>query len=509
MKTILATGLAQWVVALTLYGAWLRCCAPMPVNQIFPGKLSGLLRQQFTGIKWALGALIVIDGSLVVSLFVNGTLSVAAIVACIVSAALAICVAVRNAINAFRITRFININEVRQNVVANCVEVESNGKKRPSNLPYYTSRSSNAGQTIDSNVPITIECFESRHDVVHVASVIPIASGSEKLKFQTLNVATAAVIGQDAAIRAIDDDLRLACSGLTKRDDRPLATFLLTGPSGVGKTETAHAIAEVIYGSRDRVAIFSMNEAQGEGGNWRAFGPPPGYKDAGNGGILTNQIKQFSNRCVILIDELEKGPPEVMDALLTGLDTGRFCEALTAERVEIKDCIIVMTSNALTAHDVDESEDQLRQRLLSYRREGQVVIRPEFLGRVKRVLFYQVLDQEALMKICQMRYAQRYANNVRQVIGRNVPQLSDDLARYLVSQLSDSRGGVRSIDGLIEKIVLQAALNAPTDHTPDSDIYRWEYVAANDSGKLQLVRTTAVAIKAEDRSSNSMTTLIG
>lgn len=354
----------------------------------------------------------------------------------------------------------------------------------------YHSRETNVAKSVTS-LPSTevkrvlIVSRDQPHETTSVLLPLPVDS---RIRFKSLREAKTFIVGQDAAITAIDQELRLACSGLIRRDDRPLTTFLLTGPTGVGKTETAYAIAEVTYGQRDRVAVFSMNEAQGEGGCWRAFGPPPGYKDSNTGGLLTNQIKRHSGRCVVLIDEVEKGPTEVLDALLTGLDTGYFTESLSGERVDIRECVVVMTTNAMTAVDVNMSEHSLRDQLASTRRDGQVIFRPEFLGRIKRVLHYGRLDALALGELCRLRYRHNYAKNIANVLGTSVLHLSDNLVSYLTQEISNSAAGVRGLDGLLERTILTAALNMSKEALDRSIAYCWQLVPAENGLRIELAK---------------------
>ncbi|WP_312283818.1 AAA family ATPase, partial [Candidatus Igneacidithiobacillus taiwanensis] len=102
-----------------------------------------------------------------------------------------------------------------------------------------------------------------------------------------LSMASTRIIGQDAAIRQIERAIRRVTSGLARRKNKPLASFLFTGPSGVGKTESAKAIAELVYGDIRRIVRFNANEVSGEGSQWRAFGPPPGYMGSDTGGQIT------------------------------------------------------------------------------------------------------------------------------------------------------------------------------------------------------------------------------
>jgi AAA domain (Cdc48 subfamily) len=347
-----------------------------------------------------------------------------------------------------------------------------------------------------SALPIPALAITVCDDVVYESTLPTIAL--QEPTFRPLSTAKGRIIGQDKAVVEIEQDLELACLGLTRRADRPLASFIFTGESGVGKTQTAHTIAEVLYGDAGRVAEFSMNEAQGEGGAWRAFGPPPGYKDAERGGELTVKIKRFGGFCVVLLDEIEKGPTEVFDVLLSALDKGYVQDTSSGEAISITRCVVVMTTNAIGHHDVLSglTEEELRRQLRHFRRDGKSVFRQEFLNRVRRVVAFEPLSDEALQEIAQARYRLFYADNVRERLGRWVDGFSPALCQWLAKRAGSGEGWVRRLDLLIERHIVSCAKQVSFPDAPTEDHYCWDLVQEADLTKIRLVRTAALDVAA-------------
>ena len=500
MKVVLWGLLGQLAVAVVLYGLWTTACPRRGLNTVPPAELERLRRSHTRKVRALALLWVAANGALWSQWLVRLPADGVVVLATGGAASLALAGLIRSLVTLRRIARLaapgaLGTPREEDHPSPRPTTAQEAGLSTPlesaGHVPPPAAEEASAWVREGAGPRFTLECYEPRHEVIHTVDT---PEPPPPLTFRPLREASVRIIGQAGALRRIEDDLRLACAGLTRRADRPFATFLLTGPTGVGKTETAHAIAEVLYGARERVARFSMNEAQGEGGNWRAFGPPPGYRDADQGGLLTNRIKRLGHRCVVLIDELEKGPSEVLDALLTGLDTGDFVEALSGTKVSVRDCIVIMTSNAIGPGEdfAGRTEDEVRDRLLQYRRRGQTVFSAEFLGRIKRVLWYRPLTDEDLATLCGERYRLFYAENVRRALGRNVAGLSADLARYLVGQLRENKGGVRSLDALIERTVVRAALEVRFHDERVDDTYRWDFVQEGRRAAIQLVRTGQV-----------------
>ncbi|MEU6583046.1 ATP-dependent Clp protease ATP-binding subunit [Nocardia sp. NPDC046763] len=204
------------------------------------------------------------------------------------------------------------------------------------------------------------------------------------------------VVGQDEAIVAVAEAVRRARAGL-KDPNRPIGSFLFLGPTGVGKTELAKALAEAVFGDEDRLIRFDMSEFQEKHTVSRLVGAPPGYVGYDDAAQLTDKVRR-QPYSVILFDEVEKAHPDVFNVLLQLLDDGRVTDA-KGRTVDFKNTIVILTSNIgsdliLSAKDgdLDSITPQLEERL---RRQ----FRPEFLNRLDEQIVFHRLDKSQLRNI--------------------------------------------------------------------------------------------------------------
>jgi len=211
--------------------------------------------------------------------------------------------------------------------------------------------------------------------------------------------------GQDEAIRAISDAIRRARSGL-KDPRRPIGSFIFIGPSGVGKTELARALAEFMFDDEDALVRIDMSEYHEQHTVSRLFGAPPGYVGYEEGGQLTEAVRRRPYR-VILFDEIEKAHPEVWNALLQILDDGRLTDG-QGRVVDFRNTVLIMTSNLgtefvrksgslgfLQRSDNEEersSHEKIEKALKS-------TFRPEFLNRIDEIITFSTLTREQMLEI--------------------------------------------------------------------------------------------------------------
>ena len=228
------------------------------------------------------------------------------------------------------------------------------------------------------------------------------------------------IIGQDEAITVISDAIRRARSGL-KDPKRPIGSFIFIGPSGVGKTELAKALAEFMFDDEDALLRLDMSEYREQHTASRLFGAPPGYVGYEEGGQLTEAVRRRPYR-VILFDEIEKAHPEVWNTLLQILDSGRLTDG-QGRQVDFRNSVLIMTSNLGTEYvsrsgslgfidsassDNDiEARDKIDKALKD-------AFRPEFLNRIDEIILFSPLTKEQMVKIVDLQLKdveQRLADN--------------------------------------------------------------------------------------------------
>ncbi|MBB5915027.1 ATP-dependent Clp protease ATP-binding subunit ClpC [Nocardia transvalensis] len=204
------------------------------------------------------------------------------------------------------------------------------------------------------------------------------------------------VIGQEEAITAVAEAVRRARAGM-KDPNRPIGSFLFLGPTGVGKTELAKALAEAVFGDEDRMIRFDMSEFQEKHTVSRLVGAPPGYVGYDDAAQLTDKVRR-QPYSVILFDEVEKAHPDVFNVLLQLLDDGRVTDA-KGRTVDFKNTIVIMTSNIgsdlilnAPAGDVDSITPKLMERMRQH-------FRPEFLNRIDETIVFHRLDRDQLRHI--------------------------------------------------------------------------------------------------------------
>ncbi|WP_280272154.1 ATP-dependent Clp protease ATP-binding subunit [Nocardia wallacei] len=204
------------------------------------------------------------------------------------------------------------------------------------------------------------------------------------------------VVGQEEAITAVAEAVRRARAGM-QDPNRPIGSFLFLGPTGVGKTELAKALAEAVFGDEDRMIRFDMSEFQEKHTVSRLVGAPPGYVGYDDAAQLTDKVRR-QPYSVILFDEVEKAHPDVFNVLLQLLDDGRVTDA-KGRTVDFKNTIVIMTSNIgsdlilnAPAGDVDSLTPKLMERLRQH-------FRPEFLNRIDETIVFHRLNQEQLRHI--------------------------------------------------------------------------------------------------------------
>lgn len=261
----------------------------------------------------------------------------------------------------------------------------------------------------------------------------------------------ARVRGQEQAVQVLDRAMRAAAAGLNK-DDAPAGVFLLVGPSGVGKTETALALADLLYGGERFLTTINMSEFQEKHTVSRLIGAPPGYVGYGEGGMLTEAVRQ-KPYSVILLDEVEKADPDVMNVFYQIFDKGVANDGEGRE-INFRNCLILLTSNlaserieALCANEqrppVEQLEEAIRPTLSRH-------FKPALLARMRVVPYYPVAGAvlRELIELKLQRLAQRL--DKRRLQFSHSPVLLEHLAERCAS----GESGARLIDQLLEQSLL-------------------------------------------------------
>ncbi len=245
-------------------------------------------------------------------------------------------------------------------------------------------------------------------EVVSRQTGIPVASLTQEEKERLLALEEhlhKRVIGQEEAVTAVADAVLRSRAGLAD-PNRPIGSFLFLGPTGVGKTELARALAEVLFGSEERMVRLDMSEFQERHTVSRLVGAPPGYVGHEDAGQLTEAVRRHPYS-LLLMDEVEKAHPDVFNILLQVLDDGRLTDA-QGRTVDFKNTVIVMTSNLGSeitgggrgvlgfGAGGEAEEDAMRERALRPLREH---FRPEFLNRIDEIVIFRRLTDEQLLRI--------------------------------------------------------------------------------------------------------------
>jgi type VI secretion system protein VasG len=256
------------------------------------------------------------------------------------------------------------------------------------------------------------------------------------------------VRGQEQAIAALDRSMRASAAGLN-RSDTPVGVFLLVGPSGVGKTETALALADLLYGGERFLTTINMSEFQEKHTVSRLIGAPPGYVGYGEGGMLTEAVRQ-KPYSVVLLDEVEKADPDVMNVFYQIFDKGVANDGEGRE-INFRNCLILMTSNlaseriaSLCQGDQRPAADDLEQAIRPTLSQH---FKPALLGRMRVVPYYpingEVLNELVGLKLA--RFGERLQR--RQLQFSHAPAL----LAHLAERCSHSDSGARLIDHLIDQ----------------------------------------------------------
>jgi ATP-dependent Clp protease ATP-binding subunit ClpB len=258
------------------------------------------------------------------------------------------------------------------------------------------------------------------------------------------------VVGQDEALTTVANAIRRSRAGLSD-PKRPIGSFIFLGPTGVGKTETARALAEFLFDDEQAMIRIDMSEYMEKHAVARLIGAPPGYVGFDEGGQLTEAVRRRPYS-VVLFDEIEKAHPDVFNVLLQVLDDGRLTDS-KGRTVDFKNTVLIMTSNLgaalLNAEALasDEGFDAAREHVMDVLKQH---FRPEFLNRVDDIVIFRPLGESALTRIIDL----RLKDLDRLLSDRHITlELTDAARRQLFMTGYDRAYGARPLKRAIQRLL--------------------------------------------------------
>jgi len=263
------------------------------------------------------------------------------------------------------------------------------------------------------------------------------------------------VIGQEAAIEAVSEAVRRGRAGL-KDPNRPIGSFLFLGPTGVGKTELARALAQFMFDDPEAMIRIDMSEYMEKHSVARLIGAPPGYVGYDEGGQLTEAVRRRPYR-VVLLDEIEKAHPDVFNILLQLLDAGRLTDS-TGRTVDFKNTVVIMTSNigsqyieampvGASQHEQNTLYDRMKERVTQ---ELRLHFRPELLNRIDEIIVFHALNQPQIKEIVDL----LLQGTERQLSARKLHLEVTDAAKTLIAESGfDPLYGARPLRRTIQRMV--------------------------------------------------------
>ncbi len=264
------------------------------------------------------------------------------------------------------------------------------------------------------------------------------------------------IVNQEEAVKAIANAVRRARAGISE-EKKPIGSFIFLGPTGVGKTELAKALAEFMFNDENALVCLDMSEYMEKHTVSRMIGSPPGYVGFEEGGQLTEAIRRRPYS-VVLFDEIEKAHPEVFNIMLQILDGGRLTDA-KGRHVNFKNAIVIMTSNVgneivkeyilgFTEDRPQEEQKQMKNKVLEALRQN---FKPEFLNRVDEIIVFDSLSQADLMKIVDLQLNQVQK---RLAVKKIKIKVTKEAKKLLVSKGYDPNYGARPLKRIVQQFIL-------------------------------------------------------
>ncbi len=267
--------------------------------------------------------------------------------------------------------------------------------------------------------------------------VSKISQGDKEKVLHLKEILEKRVIGQDEAISLVSDAILRQRAGI-KDQNKPIGSFLFLGPTGVGKTEVARALAETLFDSESHMVRIDMSEYMEKYSTSRLIGAPPGYVGYEEGGQLTEKVRR-NPYCIVLFDEIEKAHPEVFNLLLQILDDGRITDS-QGRLIDFKNTIIIMTSNLGSDLLLNGKKDEVNE-LLHH------TFRPEFLNRIDEIVYFNPLSKDVQYKV-----VEKMLNILNDRLKENYYsfEFTDALKKYVLDSAYSYEYGARPIKRFIQ-----------------------------------------------------------
>ncbi len=309
---------------------------------------------------------------------------------------------------------------------------------------------------------------ENIAEIVSRATGIPLSELKEEEKEKLLHLEKrihGRIVGQDEAVKVVSEAIRRARVGL-KNPKRPIASFIFLGPTGVGKTELARALAELIFGDEESMIRLDMSEYMERHAVSRLIGAPPGYVGYEEGGQLTEQIKRHPYS-VILLDEIEKAHPDVFNTLLQILEDGRLTDG-KGKTIDFKNTIIIATSNIgadMILEHLNKQKSGKKESVIKFKEENKKskswndlkkslkdklkkTFKPEFLNRVDDIIVFHALTKKQILRIVELELSKTSQLLKGQGLNLKITQK----AREKLADLGyDPQFGARPIKRIVQK----------------------------------------------------------
>ncbi len=285
--------------------------------------------------------------------------------------------------------------------------------------------------------------------------VSKISQGDKEKVLHLKEILEKRVIGQDEAISLVSDAILRQRAGI-KDQNKPIGSFLFLGPTGVGKTEVARALAEALFDSETHMVRIDMSEYMEKYSTSRLIGAPPGYVGYEEGGQLTEKVRR-NPYCIVLFDEIEKAHPEVFNLLLQILDDGRITDS-QGRVIDFKNTIIIMTSNLGSDLLLEGKKDEVNG--LLHR-----TFRPEFLNRIDEIVYFNPLNKDVQYKV-----VEKMLNILNNRLKENYYsfEFTDNLKKYILDSSYSYEFGARPIKRFIQSEIETVIARAIIDGTVDT-----------------------------------------